>query len=269
MAQVHSVLVRAGRESCAVTGRLAAPRLRPYVAGYSAFRAGPGAAGRRLLPLSLAVVVVDFAGLGALVSGPRGTALVQRDTGWRHGVAIGLTPAGVRAVLGSPMRELAGAVVPLDSLPGCRTAELAGRLEAAPGWAARFAVLDDLLTGWLRPAGQMDWTAAHGWQRLQDAGGRITIGALAAELGVGRRRLETGFGREFGLTPKTVAHRAFPGRRAGARRAVGHLRHGCGLRVRRPAALQPRDPGDGRDHAHRTARTCSLHRPAPRLASRP
>jgi hypothetical protein len=71
MAQVHSVLVRAGREPCAVTGRLAAPRLRPYVAGYSAFRAGAGAAGRRVLPLSLAVVVVDFAGLGALVSGPR------------------------------------------------------------------------------------------------------------------------------------------------------------------------------------------------------
>jgi AraC-like DNA-binding protein len=45
----------------------------------------------------------------------------------------------------------------------------------------------------------------HGWQRLQAAGGRITIGALAAELGVGRRRLETGFVREIGLTPKTVA----------------------------------------------------------------
>ena len=38
MAQVHSVLVRAGREPCAVTGRLAAPWLRRHVAGYSAFR---------------------------------------------------------------------------------------------------------------------------------------------------------------------------------------------------------------------------------------
>jgi AraC-like DNA-binding protein len=205
MTQVHSVLVRAGREPCAVTGRLAAPRLRPYVAGYSAFRAGGGAAGRRVLPLSLAVVVVDFAGLGALVSGPRSAPLVQEEAGWRQGVALGLTPAGARAVLGLPARELAGAIVPLDGLPGSRGAELAGRLEAASGPAARFAVLDELLAAWLRPERQPDAMAARGWQRLQDAAGRTTIGGLAAELGVGRRRLEAGFAREIGLTPKTVA----------------------------------------------------------------
>ena len=77
MAQVHSVLVRARREPCAVTGRLAAPRLRPYVAGCSAFTTWTGAAGRRLLPLGHAVVMVDFAGLDALATGPRDTALVQ------------------------------------------------------------------------------------------------------------------------------------------------------------------------------------------------
>src|SRR6185437_1194216 len=128
MAQVHSVLLRAGREPCAVTGRLAAPRLRRYVAGYSAFRTGAEAPGRRMLPLSVATVVVDFAGLGVLVSGPRGTPLVGEETDWRQGVAVGLTPAGVRAVLGLPVRELAGAVIPLDGLPGSRAGELAGRL---------------------------------------------------------------------------------------------------------------------------------------------
>lgn len=206
MAQVHSVLVRAGRVPCAVTGRLAALRLRPYVAGYSAFRAGPGAAGRRVLPLSLVVVVVDLAGPGALVSGPRDTPLVQEQVGWRHGVAVGLTPAGAQAVLGLPARELAGSVfVPLDSLPGSRAGELAGRLEAAPGCAARFAVLDEVLTAWLRPERQPDAIAARGWQRLQATEGKTTIGEVAAGLGVGRRRLEAGFAREVGLTPKTVA----------------------------------------------------------------
>jgi AraC-like DNA-binding protein len=203
--QVHSVLVRAGREPCAVTGRLAAPRLRPYVAGYSAFRVGAGTAGRRVLPLSLAVVVVDLAGLGALVSGPRDTPLVQEQAGWRQGVAVGLTPAGAQAVLGLPVRELAGALVPLDSLPGSRAGELAGRLEAAPDCAARFAVLDEVLTAWLRPERQPDAIAARGWQRLQAAAAKSTIGELAAGIGVGRRRLEAGFAREIGLTPKTVA----------------------------------------------------------------
>jgi AraC-like DNA-binding protein len=205
MAQVHSVPVRAGREPCAVTGRPAAPRLRLYVAGYSAFRTGAEAAGRRVLPLSVATVVVDLGGSGVLVSGPRGTPLMQEEADWRQGVAVGLTPAGVRAVLGLPVRELAGAVIPLDGLPGSRAGELAGRLEAAPGPAARFAVLDEVLTAWLRPERQPDATAARGWQRLQAAAGATRIGGLAAELGVSRRRLETGFAREIGLTPKTVA----------------------------------------------------------------
>jgi AraC-like DNA-binding protein len=158
-----------------------------------------------VLPLSLAVVVVDFAGLGALVSGPRDTPLVQEEAGWRQGVAVGLTPAGARAVLGLPVRELAGAVVPLDGLPGSRAGELAGRLEAAPDCAARFTVLDEVLTAWLRPERMPDATAARGWQRLHAAAGRTTIGGLAAEIGVGRRSLEAGFAREIGLTPKTVA----------------------------------------------------------------
>lgn len=204
MAQVHSVLVRAGREPCAVTGRLAAPRLREHVAGYSAFRSGAGAAGRRVLPLSLVVVVVDLAGRGALVSGPRGTAAVLEETGWRQGVAIGLTPDGVQALLGLPMRDLAGAIVALADLLGSRADELVGRLEAATGWASRFALLDDLLTAWRRERGP-DTVAAHGWRRLQNAGGSIGITELAAELGVGRRRLETGFAREIGQSPKTVA----------------------------------------------------------------
>jgi AraC-like DNA-binding protein len=184
---------------------MAAPRLRPYIAGYSAFRAGAESAGRRMLALSLAVVVVDFAGRGPLVSGPRDTPLVQEETNWRQGIAIGLTPAGVRAVLGLPMRELTGAVIPIDSLPRAQAGELAARLVAAPGSAARFAVLDGLLAAWLRPGRQPDATADRGWQRLQAVAGRMTIGGLAAELGVSRRRLETGFAREIGQTPKTVA----------------------------------------------------------------
>jgi len=103
------------------------------------------------------------------------------------------------------MRELTGEIVPLADLLGPRAAELASRLDAAPDWAARFAVLDDVLTVWLRPDRQADPLAACGWRRLQQAGGGITIGELATELGAGRRRLEACFGRELGLTPKGVA----------------------------------------------------------------
>ena len=204
MAQVHSVLVRAGQEPCAVTGRLAAPRLRRHVTGYSAFRSGMGAEGRRVLPLSLVVVIVDLADMTALVSGPRDAPVALEETGWRHGVAIGLTPDGVQAVLGLPMRDLAGTIVALPDLLGSRAEELVGRLDAASGWASRFALLDGLFTAWLRER-RPDTAAVLGWRRLQNAGGSIKIGELAAELGIGRRRLETGFAREIGQSPKTVA----------------------------------------------------------------
>jgi AraC-like DNA-binding protein len=204
MTQVHSVLVRAGSERCAALGRLAAPQLGPYVAGYSAFRAGTGAAGRRVLPLNLTAVIIDLAGIEVLVTGARDTAMVQEDADWRQGVTVVLTPGGVREVLGSPMRELTGAIVPLAVLLGRRADELASRLDSAPGWAARFTVLDDVLTEWMRPDRQADPLAAHGWRRLQQAGDGITISGLAAELGVGRR-LEACFEREIGLAPKTVA----------------------------------------------------------------
>ncbi|HTU76908.1 MAG TPA: hypothetical protein VMG38_25640 [Trebonia sp.] len=59
MGQVHSVLVRTSGKPRAVAERLAAPWLRPYVVGYCAFRTGPQAAGWRVLPLALVVVVVE------------------------------------------------------------------------------------------------------------------------------------------------------------------------------------------------------------------
>lgn len=206
MTQVHSVLVRVGEERCATVARRAAPGLRPYVAGYGAFRAGtPGDAPRRVLPLNLITLIVDLDGPGPLLFGARGAPMVFGEARWRRGVTVGLTVAGARALLGAPMHALTGAAVPLSDLLGRRAGELVERLAAVPGPAARFAVLDDLFTAWLRPDVRPDGPATCGWWRLQEAAGRITVGNLAAELGVSRRRLETGFRREIGLSPKTVA----------------------------------------------------------------
>jgi AraC-like DNA-binding protein len=113
------------------------------------------------------------------------------------------------------MATLTGATAGLDDLLGRRAAELVERLDAAPGWQARFAVLDALLARWLRPDPRPDVPATRAWNRIQDVSGRLPVGALAAELGVSRRRLETGFRREFGLTPKTVARVARFQRAAG------------------------------------------------------
>src|SRR3977135_1715341 len=104
---VHSVPAQLQEEPCEMITSHPHPRLRPYVLGYAGFRSGSGAYVRhRVLPLNLTTLIIDFTGPCGLVTGPRSTSTVDGHTFWRHGVSIGLTPAGVFALLGLPMREL-------------------------------------------------------------------------------------------------------------------------------------------------------------------
>lgn len=204
MIQIHSAVADSGAGPCRAVARLPEPRLRPFVSGYSGFRTRPGPSRRRFFPLAQTTVIIDFAGPVRLVSGPRATPAVYED-GWRRGVAFGLTPAGVFALLGMPMSELTGVTGPLEDLLGRRAGPLVEELGEAPDWAARFAILDDRLSAWLAPDRTPDALVTRAWWRLQEPAGRLTIEALAGELGASRRYLELGFRRQIGLPPKTVA----------------------------------------------------------------
>ncbi|MGR6916766.1 helix-turn-helix transcriptional regulator [[Actinomadura] parvosata] len=221
---IHSLPGQPRPEPYELRVRAARPRLRPYVLGWAGFRT-PATAGQptRMLPLNAATLIVDFTGAGAFVTGPRSAATLVPQALWRHGVAVGLTPAGMAALTGTPMSEVAGAAaVPLEDLLGARqSGELAGRLAEQAGWAERFALLERWLATRLRPAGPDD-LIMRAWRRLQqppdarrlqeppdartrEPGGRVTVEGVAAELGVSRRYLELGFRRAVGLSPKTVA----------------------------------------------------------------
>lgn len=203
------------------TSRLARRALRPYVLGYGGFRTRvDGRLRRRMLPLTVTTVIVDFAGPGGWVTGPRSVHAVHELAEWRHGVAIGLAPAGVSALLGVPVPELVGATVRPDALLGRRAAELADRLGSAPGWPQRFALLDDLLATWLRPDRPPEDAVTRAWWRLQRP--VRAVGEVAAGLGMSRRGLELGFRRHVGMSPKTVAR-------------IGRLQHAV-HRLGRPGA---------------------------------
>jgi AraC-like DNA-binding protein len=204
MVQIHSAPADAGAGPCRAVARLPEPRLRPFVSGYSGFRTRPGPSRRRFFPLAQTTVIIDFAGPARLVTGPRAIPTLYED-GWRHGVAFGLTPAGVFALLGMPMAELTGVTGPLEDLLGRRAGPLVDELGEAPDWAARFAVLDRRLGAWLAVERTPDALVTRAWWRLQEPPGRLTIEALADELGASRRYLELGFRRQIGLPPKTVA----------------------------------------------------------------
>jgi len=172
---------------------------RAYVLGYAGFRSGTGAAiTHRMLPVAGATLIIDIDGHCAVVTGPRRTAAVAEER-WGRGVTVGLTPAGVRALLGLPMGELAELTVPFDQ-PG-----LVERLAEAAGWADRFAVLDGWAEQRVRATRhRIDPRIAAAWEHLQRAGAP-GVDVVAARLGVRRRTLEQAFREHVGIPPGTVA----------------------------------------------------------------
>ncbi len=143
----------------------------------------------------------------AFVSGLDDAPATIVHDGNQHGVSLALTPLGARALLGVPARELAGRVVGLDDLLGSTAERLRDRLASAPTWAARFAVLDDVLCDAANrahsPLPRPEVTEA--WRRLVNAGGNVEVGSLASDLGWSRRHLGEHFLDEIGLSPKAAA----------------------------------------------------------------
>ncbi|ONI53146.1 MULTISPECIES: AraC family transcriptional regulator [unclassified Streptomyces] len=203
------------------------PALRRYVRSYVGFdlRGFPtgvhcGPPGRVLTavislsdPLGIGAGVDDGSPVtrfGSVAGGLMCRSVAIHHDGRQHGVQVSLTPLGARAVYGMPAAALAHRLVPLDELLGALGAELADRLRAAPTWAARFALLDELL---LRAVGRGDGDplsrvrpeVAEVWRRLVAAQGRVQVGAVATELGWSRRYLTERFRGEVGLSPKTFA----------------------------------------------------------------
>src|SRR5687767_15520398 len=76
--------------------------------------------------------------VGGLHDAPAVIAMGERQTG----LQLRLTWRGARALLGVPAGELAGDTVELAALLGRHTGPLLDRLAGAPGWAARFDLLD-------------------------------------------------------------------------------------------------------------------------------
>jgi AraC-like DNA-binding protein len=122
--------------------------------------------------------------------------------GEQRGIQLDLTPPGARMVFGLPMRELARRVVALEELV---PPELVERLMAAPGWAARFDLLDAFLLERVARAAGPRPDVAYVWSRLVATHGAIGVGQLCGELGCSRRHLAARFGDEVGLAPKAVA----------------------------------------------------------------
>lgn len=96
-------------------------------------------------------------------------------------------------------------VLPLEDVLGSEAGELVERLDCAPAWSERFAILDRFIVSRIErarpPSPDVEWA----WRRLHATGGRLPVGAVARELGCSRRHLIGRFREQIGPAPKTAA----------------------------------------------------------------
>jgi AraC-like DNA-binding protein len=202
-----------------MASRDADPRLRGHVRDYVGYvEVTPRPLRRRevasaditlIISLGPTIEVFDAAGKGdpwtSFVAGLWDAPAFTEHAGHQHGIEVRLTPLGAHLLLGVPMHHLANQVVGLGDLLGHEGDRLVERLYEAPGWAARFELLDAALLARLAAARAPSPRVAWAFARLRETHGAIAVGALAGELGWSRRHLAAQFREWVGLPPKVLA----------------------------------------------------------------
>lgn len=120
-------------------------------------------------------------------------------------IDLKLGPLGAYRLLGFPLRELTGEIVPLGEVFGVDGPLLAERVRELSDWDDRFDVLEAFLLRRLAQGPRIHPLVVRAWQRLCATSGQVRVQELAGELGCSRRYLQARFGEQVGLTPKLAA----------------------------------------------------------------
>jgi AraC-like DNA-binding protein len=195
--------------------------LRAIIKGYRGYRSFGGPPVHRGLPSGTLTFIislddpVDIAEMPSGIQGPgrfqafvggmHDTPAYIRQYGLQYGLSLAVTPLGSRTLLGLPAGALANGVVSLDELVGPSARHLVDRLAMAPGWRARFGILDEVLLGWLKTPSRSVPEVERAWEMLVSTAGGVDVAKLASEVGYSRRHLGELFRRELGLAPKAAA----------------------------------------------------------------
>lgn len=123
-------------------------------------------------------------------------------------VCVRLRIGAAAAVLGVPVAEVTDHGVALDALWGAAAGETIDRIAAAPDRAARVAVVAATLRDRIRRAEAPPPAVLEAVRRIGARAGGVRVAALAAQLGVGERRLQQLFAAHVGLSPKATCRLA-------------------------------------------------------------
>lgn len=204
-----------------VVRRAAHPRLHPHVYGYTGYQERTIFTRRREAPTGAVTGIVDLGEgltvvdptcpdhrrgrlMGFLV-GPADHPFLVDSGGQQSGVQFDLTPIGARLLLNRPLCEITNRAVTLEELFGAAGGVLVERLRSADSWEARFELLDEELGGRFATASDLSPDLAWTWHAMVRSRGRVTVGALANQVGCSRKHLIGRFHAQLGLPPKRVA----------------------------------------------------------------
>lgn len=211
-----------GPETSAPAGTLQAytPRaaLRGHVAsilGYCEQFSGAGVS-ERVVPDGVIRLAFNFgdapavAGVRSLAAEAIGAAaapVVVQLQGRVDGLSVALRAGAAAALLGVPAAEIAATAVSLEQLWGRGGADLAERLQPATP-AQRVEWLQDALQQRLAHSRGDEALAAQAARLVAAAAGRRRLAAIAAELGIGERRLQQLFQTQVGMSPRSYGRLA-------------------------------------------------------------
>jgi AraC-like DNA-binding protein len=140
--------------------------------------------------------------LGAFVVGPQARSSFTDIGGHQHGVQVELSDAGAVTLFGD-VSDLSDVTIPIDQALGGRAERLVQRLGEAPGWEARFALLDKFLAAFA--ARTVSPEASWLRRQLAATGGQARVERLMDETGRSRRLVTERFRHQFGVSPKRYA----------------------------------------------------------------
>jgi AraC-like DNA-binding protein len=196
-------------------------RLGPYVIDYQGYREHAPAALRRLqAPFAGIPMIVTFGPAIDIINGDAPTVrathrsflaglhdvhVVTEFRGEQRGFQVNFTLLGAYRFLRLTMSEIANRCVDLEDLLGAAGAQLSARLQQAPGWPARFDLMDRFLLRRIAEGRAMSPDVAWALRGLEASHGARSIGSLTRALGCSRRHLIQRFHAQVGLSPKAVA----------------------------------------------------------------
>jgi len=171
---------------------------------------------------------------GAFYCGMSDSFAITETDRAQQGVQVSLTPLGARRLSGFPLGEVGDRLIDPTDLFGRSARRTTERLQEANTSEFRLAIIEqEIELALARPSRPLAPDLVWSMRRLRSTSGRISVAALAEELGCSRKHLSVRFKREFGMAPKLFARvlrfdLALRGLRSGAVASWAELADACG-----------------------------------------